>query len=69
MTKICSAIARQQAASDRVERPQPAAPAEAPSRHEMIFGARPIQWQHQNEKARIDTDRAARGSKRVIWTR
>jgi hypothetical protein len=63
MTKICSAIARQQAASQRVEKPQPAA---APF---SIFPVTPKTWEHQNEKARIETDRAGRGARKVIWTR
>jgi len=63
MTKICSSIARQQAAAQRVEKPQAAA---APF---SLFPAVPKTWEYQNEKARIDTDRAGRGSRKVIWTR
>jgi hypothetical protein len=63
MTKICSAIARQQAASDRIEKPRPAVAF-------SLFPAVPKTWEHQNEKARmIETDRAGRGAKRVLWSR
>jgi hypothetical protein len=61
--KICSSIARQQAAAQRIEKPQPVA---APF---SIFPPVPKTWQHQNEKARIEADRAGRGSRKVIWTR
>jgi hypothetical protein len=63
--KICSAISKQQAASQRVEKPSPAAPTEAPSRHEMLFGPAVPRWEYVNQKAEI----AVKPRSRVLWHR
>jgi hypothetical protein len=59
-------VDRMAKADQRLDRPQPAAPAsEAPSRRELIFGPAQPKWQHSNPRSEI----TVKPRSRVLWSR